>query len=387
MRHDDHGRPVMDLKRILIVKLADLGDAVLAAPAISAIRNTFPKARLDVLTTPVGAEVLALCPAIDRLITFPKSLFDRPTGILKPANGTKLIRLGWRLRRGRYDALVLLHHLTTPFGARKFQALARASGAPIVAGLDNGRGGFLTRGATDYGFGERAEWEYGVEIAKTIGGEPGSDPYFVVPEAARIRAEMILRSHGLSKPFVIIHPGVGRYSLARRWPIERFAEVAASLIAQESVSVAAVGTRDERVASLQLLAEAGVVDLMGETSVASLAAILSSARVVIGADSGICHLAAALGTPTISIFGPSNHRAWSPIGSTARAGDTPRPQDRHVVLRSAIPCSPCFYVGYELGRPDGCRLRTCLQQVTSVGVSEAARRVLAQNVRLGAFPG
>lgn len=364
--------PIQSVTRILIVKLADLGDAILATPAINAIRGAYPDARIDVLTTPIGADILAMCPAVDRLILFPKSLFDRPAGVLKPGNGSELMRLGWRLRRGKYDAVVLLHHLTTSFGAAKFRILARASGSGIIAGLDNGRGAFLTHRAVDYGFGARAEWEYGLEIAATIGGLGGPVSNLVIPESALVRAKTLLKSHEVSTPFVVIHPGVGGYSLARRWPIERFAEVVRSLTSRERIATVVAGTGRERANALPLLHLPGVVDFMGETTVASLAGVLSMSALVIGGDSGICHLAAALGKPTISIFGPSNHRAWSPIPVRPADVDATKSGTLNVILRSDVPCSPCFYVGYGLGRPDGCALRTCLREVTSEQVVNAA---------------
>ncbi|HLI51822.1 MAG TPA: glycosyltransferase family 9 protein [Thermomicrobiaceae bacterium] len=368
--------PIPGVNRILIVKLADLGDAVLATPAINAVRKSYPAARVDLLTTPIGADVLAMCPAIDRLIAFPKSLFDRPAGLLKPANTSELVSLCWGLRRGTYDALVLLHHLTTSFGAAKFRMLARASGAGVVAGLDNGRGGFLTHRAIDYGFGARSEWEYGIEIAAAIGGVGDAESNLIIPEAALLRAKTLLKSHDVSTPFVVIHPGVGGFSSARRWPIERFVDVSRNLTSRGRVAVVVVGTRQERASALPLLKESGVIDLMGETTVASLAGVLSMCELVIGADSGICHLGAALGIATISIFGPSNHRAWRPI-RTARTY-TATSESSNLVLRSGIPCSPCFYVGYELGRPEGCALRTCLREVASEQVVNAAMRQLTR---------
>src|SRR5919206_256432 len=75
---------VPSLERILIVKLADLGDALLTTPAIQALHQAFPAARIDALTTPAGAAIYELVPDIDRIIRFPKELFDRPTGLVRP---------------------------------------------------------------------------------------------------------------------------------------------------------------------------------------------------------------------------------------------------------------------------------------------------------------
>jgi len=369
---------VAAVRRILVVKLADLGDAVLATPAIGALRRAFPTARIDALTTPSARAVLDLCPAVDRTIGFPKALFDRPTDLAHPARLATMARLAAHLRAQHYDAVVLLHHLTTGFGALKFRALARAAGAPVVAGLDNGRGTFLTHRATDLGFGARTEWQYGLDIVATLGvPTDGAGTNLQVPEAARAAADRLLAQAGVPEPFIVVHPGVGPYSQARAWPADRFAAVARDLRATTGMPIVAVGTRDEAAGSAPLLAESGVANLLGRTTIAELAAVLERAALVIGADSGVAHLAAALRRPTLAIFGPSNHDAWRPIGAALHyVGTRPFPDAEALVVRARIPCAPCLYTGYTLGQRQGCALRTCLDWITASEIVEAALHML-----------
>lgn len=366
-------------RRILVVKLADLGDAVLATPALAALRRGFPGARIDALTTPSARAVLELCPAIDGIIDFPKHLFDRPQDLARPDRLATMLRLAARLHAGRYDTVVLLHHLTTTFGGQKFRALCLATGARHRAGLDNGRGDFLTHRAIDYGFGVRTEWEYGLDIVATLGA-PIDDaaPAVTVPSPAVSAAHELLAEHGVTAPYLVIHAGVGAYSQARTWPAERFAAVAQALRTETDLAILAVGTADEREAARPLLKVPGVVDLLGATSVSELAALLNRAQLVLGADSGVVHLAAALNTPTIAIFGPSNHEAWQPFGAVEhRIGQGPIPASRALVVRAGLPCSPCFYTGYHLGRRDGCAMKTCLDLIEVDDVVTAARVLLS----------
>lgn len=365
-------------RRILVVKLADLGDAVLATPAIDALRRAFPTARIDALTTPAARAVLDLCPAVDRTIGFPKALFDRPTDLAHPGRLVTMARLAAHLRAQRYDAVVLLHHLTTGFGALKFRALARATGAPVVAGLDNGRGTFLTHRATDLGFGGRTEWEYGLDIVAALGvPTDGARANLAVPDSARAAADRLLGQAGIAEPFIVVHPGVGSYSQARAWPADRFAAVARDLRASTGLPIVAVGTRDEAAGAGPLLAEDGVVNLLGRTTIAELAAVLARAALVIGADSGVAHLTAALRRPTLAIFGPSNHDAWRPMGAALHyVGTRPFPDAGALVVRAPIPCAPCLYTGYTLGQRQGCTLRTCLDWVAATEVVEAALHML-----------
>src|ERR1051325_3204997 len=101
-------------QRILVVKLATLGDLLTSTPALRALRTGFPAAHIGVLTTPASAGALRGLDSFDEVITFDKFAFDRPADALRglPAS----LALAARLRGGRWDTLVLLHHLTTPFG-------------------------------------------------------------------------------------------------------------------------------------------------------------------------------------------------------------------------------------------------------------------------------
>ena len=95
-----------------------------------------------------------------------------------------------------------------------------------------------------------------------------------------------------------------------------------------------------------------------------LANVIASADLFIGAESGVMHLAAAVGTPVIAIFGPGNPDAWGPWN----------PDGKVAVLRSAPECSPCSYVGHEVGLRDGCPARTCMRLITPAQVITAAKR-------------
>ncbi len=369
------------LERILVVKLADLGDAILATSAIHAIRIAYPVARIDVLTAGAGATAFTLCPEIDEVITIDKHAFDNAAGLADPRNAARLLRVATRLRRKRYDAVVLLHHLTTRFGAIKFQWLCRATGAPIRAGLDNGRGDFLTHRAIDYGFGAKSVHDYGLHVVALLGVPTDSaQPSLAIPIAARQSAEQMLEAAGVKAGYVVIHPSVGEYSPARNWFPERFARVAKALTDRFDISIVLVGTSDASEAASQIARTTPVINITGQTSFAELAAVVDGSRLVIGADSGVAHLSAALDTPTLAIFGPSNDRAWRPFGArTVTVDSHDLPPGKAFALRADLPCTPCFYTGYALGRRDGCALRTCLELISVHKVAQFATTILDRN--------
>src|SRR6185369_6404872 len=149
-----------NIRRILAVELADIGDLILTTPALSALRESYPDAQINMLTTAHAAPILDHTGLIDNVILFDKFAFDRPTDLLRPSNLRGAFALARELHAEHYDAVLIFHHLTTRFGAWKYAALSFATGARIRAGLDNGRGWFLTHRAVDYGFGKYHQVKY-----------------------------------------------------------------------------------------------------------------------------------------------------------------------------------------------------------------------------------
>lgn len=363
---------------ILVVKLADIGDAVLALPAIQALNERFPDSRIDVLTTPAGASVFRLSPAVDDVLTMEKQRFDHIRGLVSPGGLFDLARLTLTLRRRRYAAIVILHHLTTAFGARKFRALARATAAPVVGGLDNGRGDFLTHRAVDYGFGAMTEWEYGLSVVRALGASDDPQrPRLAISQDARESARTLLNGRGIPGRYVVIHPEVGEFSPARRWPVERFLTVARELEGSSQLGIVFVGTGVHPEIDELSRINSRCANLCGQTSFEQLCAVVSQADLVIGCDSSVTHLAGALDRPVIALFGPSNVAAWKPYGAlehVPRGGDTP--ETPKIALHLDLPCSPCFYTGFRLGRPQGCPLRSCMMEIDANTVSKTAWHVL-----------
>ena len=348
-------------KRILVVKLSDIGDVLTATPALRALRESFPAARLDALVPPNSASVLAESSLVDDVIIFDKFQYDSPFDTFKPSSLAALVRFARDLRRQRYDCLVVLHHLTTRWGALKYAALALASGAKVRVGLDNGRGWFLTHRAHDDGFGSRHEVEYWLDVVGAIGAVTENTSL----EMTIGENDQIPMTND-QYPLVAIHPGSGGYSLARRWDPERFARVADALVEHHDARIVLVGTPADGVSQVAKLMRSEAVNLEGKTNLSQLAAILKRCDLFIGADSGVMHLASAVGAPLVAIFGPSNHHAWGPW-----------PRDgRHVILRADLLCSPCSYVGFSVGQREGCEAMICMKAITPEMVLAAAEALL-----------
>src|SRR5256885_11916422 len=217
---------------ILVVKLAGIGDLLLATPALQALRESYPQARIDLLVTPDSAGLLDNWDVINNVIVLDKYLFDYPMQmVMNPQTMTQLAILWNKLREGHYDAVLLLHHLTLPFGRLKHQALMRATGAKWRVGLDNGHGWFLNVHVKDTGFGALHEAEYNMAIAEAVGATV-TNKKLIVPLTTEERQRasalvfgkdpvgapfMGLQVGGMalaqaSRPIIAMHPGSGGYS-------------------------------------------------------------------------------------------------------------------------------------------------------------------------------
>ena len=359
--------------RILLVQLADIGDLVLATPAMAALREAKPDARIDLFASRHAIDIIP--PGmINTVIAFDKGKRNATRALLSPANFPKLRQL----YRVNYDTTIFFHHFSLRAGLIKFRLIAKLSRARRVIGLGKEHVNFLTDALADTGFGSQHEAQYWLDLVALAGASSAPRPAQVHCESS---AEIAAAMHKLKQgPIVVIHAGSGGYSKARRWAPGRFAEVAEQLKARYKAHIVLVGQSADDSLEVARLMNVEVINLVGKTTLPELADLLRRADLFIGADSGVMHLAAAAGAPVLSIFGPSNHEAWQPW-TQARTHES-----RSSIQRSGVACSPCSYVGHAIGARDGCAARTCMKLVTSRQVMAAAARLLApsqQNITAG----
>lgn len=371
-------------KRILAVKLADLGDTLLIVPALRALKQAYPAAQLDVLTTATGQKGLEGLSYIDELTVFDKYLFDYPQQALKPRNLAQASRFLAGLRFKRYDTIIFFHHFSLKFGILKFRALAQATGAPCRVGLYNGArlANFLNVRVTDKGFGgagltERAYWKNLVQALIESRPDESSTltrydprPEIQLEAAQKDQAETLLaelRDLAPGGPLVAMGAGGGGYTIARRWPAVNFARVAQALVQHKGAKIALLGTAGEFELNEQIIRLAGtsgaIVNLAGRTSEKEAAAFLAGCDLFIGNDGGLAQLAGVAGIPAVVIFGPTNATAWQPFGV----------EEGRVKIVQAVmelPCRPCLYRGKTLGSRLGCAARPCLTTISPGQVLE-----------------
>lgn len=356
-------------ERILVIKLAGVGDLLTATPALRSLRRSFPQAHIAVLVSPGTAAVLERSPLVDELVLWHGFRDLSVEAALRAGSIAEAWRLLRRLRGSRYDAVLVLHHLTTRPGALKYALLALATGAPVRVGLDNGRGWFLSNRVRDEGFGARHEVDYCLAVAQAAGAQAESGPLeLTLSEQAVAQADRWLRPLPLG-PIFAVHPGTGSYSPARRWSVGNFAAVADQLTERYHAQVVLLGGPEEKGLAEEVATAVShrPLNLAGATTLQEAAAVLARCCLLVSNDSGLMHVATAVGTPVVAIFGPSNHRAWGPYPLTS---------GRNRVVRVDLPCSPCLYRGHQVGRRYGCRERECLLRVTPAMAMVAVGEVL-----------
>lgn len=305
--------------RVLLVRLSAVGDCVQTLPLAWAVRERFPQAELTWVVERPAAPLMALCPAIDRLVILPRGFALRP-GVL------------WRLR------LVLrklrLHVTLDPQGLTKSGLVAWLSGAPRRIGLARPAAREINPWLqTERVAPQQAHrvWRY-LELARPLGIESVTaavQPRFdlVIPPAVQQRMDEVLGRLVGAGPWVVLNPGAGWDS--KRWPPLRYAQVAQHLGRRGVRSVVVWAGHKEQTWAKAIVAGAGAAALLAPpTTLVELAAVLKRAGLFVGSDTGPLHLAAALGTPCVALFGASKGAECGPLGS------------QHLILQRAHDQSP-----------------------------------------------
>lgn len=312
--------------KILIRAPNWVGDAVMAIPALEAIRRTHAGDEICVLARPAVADLFSGQPFADRILHY--DFRGRHRGWL---GREKLVA---ELRNEKFDIAVLLQNA--------FEAawLAWRAGIPERIGYArDARGPLLTKAIRVPREGEipKHESHYYLELLHRVGWiEPplAMPPIrLLVPDAARTFAESALRSAGAREGAwrCAIAPGAS-YGAAKCWPPERFAHLADRLISECGADVIFFGTPGEKeiAARIRSNMKSSAISLVGETSMRDLAALFASCSVFIGNDSGAMHVAAAAGLPAIGIFGSTDPEGTAPV------------TEHFTLIREAVSCSPCF---------------------------------------------
>lgn len=346
------------LRRVLVIKLRHHGDVLLTSPVFSVLKNHAPSLEIDALVYCDTADMLTLHPAIRQVYGIDRNW--KKLGVLAQA------REEWRLlsslRARRYDLVI---HLTEhPRGAW----LKRLTGAHYgVARSLPEKGYFWQNSFTHFypwlGGNRRHTVELHLDALRRIGIQPGDHERHLtlVPgETAEARITALLAQHGLhGKDFIHLHP-TSRW-LFKCWPEKNVTQLIEALQAQgHAIVITAAPDERERAMVERIVAPLAtpVINLAGQLGLKELAALSHRARCFMGVDSAPMHIAAAMQTPTVVLFGPSGEHEWGPW------------QVPHRILTSNHPCRPCGQDGCG-----GSKVSECLSSIPVERVLDAIKKL------------
>lgn len=343
-----------NIQKILVIKLAGIGDLILATPALRALRKRFPGARIALLTTPRASELAEGSPYIDELFC------------LNPAskNLREIIRLIRSLRRKRFDIAINLYNLFTLGGALKMALLMYLIGARCRVGRDtDGRGFFYTIKVPDERFSKRHEVEYNLDVVQALGADI-KDKGLEIPISDKDREYIrkFLKQNRITDEDLVIGLNPGAFRLSQRWGKENFAQVGDNLAKRYQAKIIITGGAEE----VKLSQE--VADMMGvkptittaKISLKQSIALIKRCNLFISNNTAAMHIVAAVRAPLVALMGPISLR-YAPYGD----------KNRFIMVKKEVGCSPCYKFR--------CRRHLCMKLITVENVLQAAEELLRRS--------
>ena len=353
--------PLGELKRVLVIKLRHHGDVLVSSPVFSVLKAHAPQVEIDALVYADTAEMLTLHPAIAQVHSIDRKW--KQLGVVGQIKAE--LTLYNALKARGYDLIIhLTEHWRGAWLCRLLQP--RWSVGPAVGGRSKRWKQSFTHLQTAPRNALRHMVEINLDALRRIGIQPTADErrMLLVPGlAAEASVAAHLQDFGLhGGDFIHIHPA-SRWFF-KCWPVEQMAALVERLQGEGHVVVlTAAPSADEKamLAAIQARLSKPAFSLSGQLSLKELAALTQAAKLFIGVDSAPMHIAAAVGTPTIALFGPSGDKQWGPWGVPVR-----------IISSTQHPCRPCGI--------DGCgggKVSDCLTSLTVDEVLGAAHELLA----------
>jgi heptosyltransferase-2 len=331
---------------VVLVQTAFVGDVVFASPLVHAIKQSHPQAWLAMVVRPGKAQVAACIPGVDEVVAFDKrSQESGPDGLWRTAR---------RLRAGNFDLMI------SPHRSARTALLARLSGIPLRVGMDSWLGRLCYHQAVRPSRSEPSRLVQHMELLKRVGIPPaGYQLRLKAPEGQRQILEAFQRSHGLDPDVRMVALCIGSVWPTKRWPAVYFGSLAESLKERGYLPVLFGGGDEIDIArAVSEVVKGQLCDCVGN-SLSESAALLEHCKMAVGGDTGLTHMARALGVPTVVIYGPTDSRQHMFT-------------ERTKVLAAKIKCRPCSRHGQN-HCPE--KHHDCMRLVSPEQVMDAFREI------------
>jgi 3-deoxy-D-manno-octulosonic-acid transferase/heptosyltransferase-1 len=338
---------------ILIVKLSAIGDVVHTLPSLAALRKRYPDAHITWVVEEAAADLVMDHPHLDRVIVSRRKSWIGDIKGGGVSDALKEIRtLLSALRARPYDLVIDFH------GLFKSALIVLLSGGNRKLGYDSLQelSGLFYNEKIPEDMGKHAVGRY-LDFARYLGAQEDT-PEFILPiqEENETRVQALLAAKGIAAndPFVAVSPQA--LWATKLWSDQKFAQLSERIMQELNMPVVFTGGDTKSTEGIQSFMTLLPIDLAGRTTLRDLACLYRKASLLVTTDSGPMHLAAAMATPVVALFGPTDPARTGPYGK------------HHTVIRTELPCSPCFL--------KTCETRQCMQGITVEDVFQAIRKNL-----------
>ncbi|MDO8721504.1 MAG: glycosyltransferase family 9 protein [Syntrophales bacterium] len=343
-----------EIKEILVIRTAYIGDVVMTLPILKPLKERYPGCRISFLAPSGVKDLLAGHPYIDEIIVYDAFWFY-------PDSPNRYIPFLKKLTSRKFDLII-----ETRSDIRDILFLALPSRARYKVSYGVGGGAYMLTHEVPYTK-LKHKVEYHLDIVRYLGCSVENKEFGInLTEDEKKSLQVLLGENGIEGSFFCAHPG-GRLPL-KRWPVEKSAELYDRLLSAYGVPLVLVGSKYEEPLIKEITARMNLKPtvLAGRLNLRELTALLSRSDLFICNDSGPLHLAAAMGTPIVAVFGPSNSFETSPYGN------------RHIIVEKDFSCRKTC----DEKKCNNKRYHACMMDIQTEDVYRAAQELLSQNSKL-----
>jgi heptosyltransferase I len=339
---------------ILIVKLSAIGDVIHTLPSLAALRRLYPDAHITWVIEGAAAELIKNHPYLDEVLISRRKKWIKDIRSLQFGLAIKEIKSFIKtLRQRHYDLAIDFHGL---FKSSMIVFLSRSTRKLGYDSLQELSGLFLNEKIPE-DMKKHAVDRY-LDFPRYLGAKIDNAEFVLPPDKeAQAKVKILMDKYHLEdKKFIAVNP-IALWE-TKLWSNEKFAELARLINDNLQMKVVITGSDRETLDKITSSANKEIINLGGQTSIPELACLYKKARIVISTDSGPMHLTAAVGTPVIALFGPTDPARTGPYGSG------------HTIIRTELACSPCFL--------KKCSTKKCMEDITPRQVFAVVEKLIKE---------